>query len=192
MLRLPDELIESIPPRPPGFQLTREAFPRDTGVTFDPLGAAASAVVLTLDVLLEPTRAARMIAAYARDAAMPGFGELTEALLSATWFSTPLPGMDGEIQRLTSKLVLEHLLFLEADRDADTQVRAIAFDSVSELDRWLETRIAEEDGRQWRAHYRFARHLIEQVRRDPAVLATIVPLVPPPGSPVGGFSTPGR
>jgi len=61
VLRLPDELIDSIPPRPPGFAKTRETFPTDTGTVFDPLGAARSAVALTLDVMLEPTRAARMI-----------------------------------------------------------------------------------------------------------------------------------
>ena len=87
VLRLPDELVDSIPARPPGFAKTRETFPTDTGTVFDPFGAAESAVALTLDVLLDPTRAARMIAGNARQAAMPGFGELTESLVRATWYS---------------------------------------------------------------------------------------------------------
>ncbi|HSF78390.1 MAG TPA: zinc-dependent metalloprotease [Steroidobacteraceae bacterium] len=185
VLRLPDKLIASIPVRPPGFERTRENFPRDTGIVFDPYGPAQSAVALTLDVLLEPTRAARMIAGNAGDAALPGFGELSDALLRATWFSNRRSGADAEIQRLTNRLVLERLLILGADQAADAQVRAIAFDAVSELDRWLESRIALERDAQWRAHYRLARHTIERVRHDPAALGALVPVVPPPGSPIG-------
>jgi len=57
VLRLPDELVDAIPARPPGFAKTRETFPTDTGTVFDPFGAAESAVALTLEVLLDPTRA---------------------------------------------------------------------------------------------------------------------------------------
>ena len=79
---------------------------------------------------------------------------------------------------------------LGADAEADTQVRAIAFDAVIELDRWLEVRIGQENDRHWRAHYRLARHRIEQVRRDPAALDGIVPVESPPGSPVGDTGAP--
>lgn len=185
VLRLPDELIDSVPPRPPGFAKSRETFPSDTGVVFDPFGAAESAVALTLDVLLDPTRAARMVAAGARQAESPGFGELSESLLRATWFSRQRSGVGGEIQRLTNDIVLERLMLLSVNPEADAQVRAIAFDAISELDRWLESRIARENVRQWRAHYRLARHQIERVRHDPASLETLVPVVSPPGSPVG-------
>ena len=185
VLRLPDALVASIPARPPGFARTRETFPRDTGSVFDPFGPVESAVALTLDVLLEPTRAARMIAGNARDAGMPGFGELTDALLRATWFSNRRNDVEAEIQRLTNILVLHKLLMLEADLAADDQVRATAFDAVSELDRWLESRLVLERDGEWRAHYRLARHTIERLRRDPAALEALVPVVPPPGSPIG-------
>ncbi len=185
VLRLPDELVDSIPARPAGFAKTRETFPTDTGVVFDPLGAAESAVALTLDVLLEPTRAARMIAGNARQAGMPGFGELTESLVRATWFSRQRPGTDGEIQRVTNSLVLERLMLLSINQEADEQVQAIAFDRINELDSWLATRLAVETRRRWRAHYRLARHKIKRTLEDPASLETLVPVTPPPGSPIG-------
>jgi hypothetical protein len=185
VLRLPDELIEAIPPRPPGFAKTRETFPSGTGPVFDPFGAADSAVALTLDVLLESTRAARMINSNARAADMPGFDELTESLVRATWYSNRRPGVDGEIQRSTNSLVLERLLLLSENQEADAEVRAIAFDAVAELDDWLATRLTREIDDRWRAHYRLARHRIERVRDDPASLETLVPVAPPPGSPVG-------
>jgi len=187
MLRLPDELIDSIAPRPPGFAKTRETFPTDAGVVFDPFGAAESAVALTLDVLLDPTRAARMVAGNARQASTPGFGELTESLVRATWHSRQRPGTEGEIQRATNSLVLERLMLLSINPEADEQVRAIAFDRISELDSWLATRLAREGARRWRAHYRLARHQIRRMLEDPASLETLVPVKPPPGSPVGDF-----
>jgi len=192
VLRLPDGIVDAIPPRPPGFVLTREGFPRDTGTVFDPFGPARGAVALTLDVLLDPTRAARLAEANARDASYPGFDELADSLLRATWFAPKRPGVDGEMQRLTNELVLERLLMLGASGKANGQVRALAFDAVGELGRWLETRTAQETDTAWRAHYRLARYRIEQVRRDPAMLESIAPVVPPPGSPIGSATVPGR
>ena len=185
VLRLPDELVGSIPARPPGFAKTRESFPTDTGVVFDPFGAAESAVALTLDVLLDPARAARMVAGNARQAAMPGFGELTELLVRATWHSRQRRGIDGEIQRATNVLVLERLMLLSINQEADGQVRAIAFDRIKQLDNWLSGRLAVETARRWRSHYSLARHQIQRMLDDPASLDTLVPVTPPPGSPVG-------
>lgn len=185
VLRLSDELIAAIPPRPPGFARTRENFPTDTGHVFDPLGAAESAVSLTLDVLLEPTRAARMIASNARQADMPGFGELAESLMRTTWYSSRRARIEGELQRTTNSLVLERLMLLSVDQEADAQVRAIAFDAIADLDDWLEARLARESNENWRAHYRLARYQIERMRDDPASLDTLLPVTPPPGSPVG-------
>ncbi len=189
VLRIPDELVDSIAPRPPGFNKTRESFPGDSGVVFDPFAAAESAVALTLDVLLDPLRATRMIAGNARQAGMPGFGELTESLVRATWHSRQRPDIEGEIQRATNSLVLERLMLLSINPEVDEQVRAIAFDRISELDNWLATRIAREGARRWRAHYRFARHRIRRMLEDPASLETLVPVSPPPGSPVGDSVT---
>ena len=187
VLRIPDKLINSISPRPPGFAKTRETFPADTGPVFDPLGAARSAVALTLDVMLEPTRAGRMISANARQADLPGFGELTDDLLRATWYSSQRAGADGEIQRARNSLVLERLMMLGTNQEAGMQVQAIAFDAIKELDSWLAPRTAGETDRRWRAHYRLARHQIERMLEDPASLETLVPVAPPPGSPIGGL-----
>ncbi len=78
-------------------------------------------------------------------------------------------------------------MLLSINREADEQVRAIAFDRISELDSWLATRLAREGARRWRAHYRLARHQIKRMLEDPASLETLVPVKPPPGSPVGDF-----
>jgi len=185
VLRVPENVLRLIPPRPPGHPKSRETFPTSTGKVFESIGAAQSAAALTLDVLLESSRAARMIASSARNTTLPGFDELTDDLLRATWFGTRPAGMDGEIQRSTNSLALERLMMLMVNRNADSQVRAIALDAINRLDAWLAPRVASESNSAWRAHYSFARFRIEQMRNDPSSIEQIAPVTVPPGEPIG-------
>jgi hypothetical protein len=185
VLRIPDKLLKLIPPRPPGYPKSRETFPGGTGKIFEQYGAAQSAAALTLEVMLEPSRAARLIASNARQATMPGFGELTDDLLRATWFASRRSGIDGEIQRQTNSLTLERLMLLAVNNGAESQVRAIALDAINQLDNWLATRATSESDSSWRAHYGFGRFQIEQMRRDPSSIEQIEPVTIPPGEPIG-------
>jgi hypothetical protein len=185
VLRVPENVLQLIPPRPPGKPKSRETFPTSTGKVFEPIGAAQSAASLTLQVLLEPSRAARMIATNARNALWPGFDELTDDLLRATWFASQQAGIDGEIQRTTNHLVLERLMVLAMNKEADSQVRAIALDAVSRLDDWLTLPANSESSSQWRAHYGYARYQIEQLRNDPSSVEQYAPVTVPPGEPIG-------
>jgi hypothetical protein len=185
VLRVPEDVIDLIPPRPPGFPRTRESFPSGTGGTFDPMGAVDSAVSLTLDVLLEPSRAARMNVYHARQEAQPPFHELLDALLEVSWLAPRQTGADAAAQRSTSDMVLERLMLLSANPAADEGVRAAALSAIEELYRWLAPRAENERDKAWRAHYTFARLRIERMREDPSSLDQILPVQPPPGSPIG-------
>ncbi len=185
VLRVPDNVLALIPPRPPGHPKSRETFPTNTGKVFEPIGAAESAATLTLEVLLEPSRAARMIASSARNAMLPGFDELVDDLLSATWYSTRQAGIDGEIERAVNNLTLERLMMLAVNEGADGQARAIALDAINGLHAWLQDRTASESDSAWRAHYGFGRFRIEQMRSDPTSIRQIRPVTVPPGEPIG-------
>jgi len=185
VLRVPDNVLALIPPRPPGHPKSRETFPTSTGKVFEPLGAAGSAATLTLDVLLEPSRAARMVASSARNATLPGFDELTGDLLRATWYGPRGNGLDAEIRRAVNMLALERLMMLAVHEDADAQVRAIALDEINRLDAWLAPRAAGENDAAWRAHYGFGRFRIAQMKNDPGSVEQIAPVTVPPGEPIG-------
>ncbi|MDG2376113.1 MAG: zinc-dependent metalloprotease, partial [Woeseiaceae bacterium] len=185
VLRVPDNVLALIPPRPPGHPKSRETFPTNTGKVFEPIGAAESAATLTLEVLLEPSRAARMIASSARNAMLPGFDELVDDLLSATWYSTRQAGIDGEIERAVNNLALERLMMLAVNEGADGQARAIALDAINGLHAWLQDRTASESDSAWRAHNGFGRFRIEQMRSDPTSIRQIRPVTVPPGEPIG-------
>ncbi len=180
VLALPERIVALIPPRPPGFPLNRETFARRTGGTFDPLAPAAAAAALSLEVLLDRARAARM----ARSGA-PGFGELLDRLLAVTWYAGAT-GSDGAARRQTNTIVLTELLRLAVDPEADPAVRGVALDAVDRLDRWLEAQLPGD--RALRAHYALARHMIAQMRADPKSVAELPKIPVPAGSPIGAAS----
>jgi hypothetical protein len=122
----------------------------------------------------------------------PAFDELLSELMQASWRSSRQAGAEGAIQRRTNTQVLERLMLLAANREAGKDVQAQAFDSVNQLDRWLGGQAGSESDAAWRAHYAHARWQIERMRQDPSSLEQIVPLEPPPGSPIGGMSDEGR
>jgi hypothetical protein len=182
VLRLPPAIVELILPRVPNNPKTRESFAAATGINFDELAPARSAVALTLRVLLDRTRAARMTRAGA-----PGFDSVTRALLDASWYAKTRGAIDGAIQRQSNLQVLYALLRLALDASADGDVRALALDAVSEVEQWLGKQSPRDP--LWRAHYRLASAEIERLKRDPAALADIMPDPVPPGSPIGSHST---
>ena len=65
-LTIPKRILDLLPPRPPGYGMHRELFPRTTGEGFDPVNPAAIAADVTIGFILQPDRAARMVAQNAR------------------------------------------------------------------------------------------------------------------------------
>ncbi len=70
-LTVPKQILDLIPPRPPGFGRHRELFPRTTGDGFDPLSPAVVASDTTIGFVLEFARTARMVAQHAVDPTLP-------------------------------------------------------------------------------------------------------------------------
>lgn len=182
-LALAPELIALIPPRPPGAGDSRELFPRQTGYVFDPHAAAAAAAGLSLDMLLNPTRAARMNNNRARSAAQPGFTDLLDPLLAATLYAQPQAGNAGALQRVVNIATLERLLRLAGAAEVQPQVRAESLDALLALKSWLQQR-APASPPQWRAHYTFSAAQIQRLLDDPAALQGLEALPAPPGSPI--------
>ncbi|MCJ7557371.1 MAG: zinc-dependent metalloprotease [Gammaproteobacteria bacterium] len=183
-LALKPDLIALIPPRPPGTPASRELFPRQTGYLFDPLAAADTAAGLSLDMMLDRTRAARMVNAHALDAKLPDFGELVDKLLKETWYEVNATGQEAELQRVVNMATLQRLIALTGDGDAQAQVRAITWDRLTELAGWLEKQSRRSPDTNWRAHYRFASGQVQRLLDDSSAIAPLLPLKAPPGSPI--------
>src|SRR5688500_7611856 len=129
-LALPRPLLKMIPPRPSGFGQTRELFPRYTGQMFDVLTPAIAAADMTVSLLLNEARAARLVEQNALDPALPGLHGVVSKLLTATFGALaavgvpPADAYEAEIQRAVQRVVIERLMTL-ADSADMSQVRAI-------------------------------------------------------------------
>jgi hypothetical protein len=187
-LRIPAELVAMIPPRPPGSGDSRELFPRQTGYLFDPLAAASTAAGLTLDMLLNATRAARMNNNHASDPGQPDFAALLNEVMQASWYSERIIPADASLQRVVGTEVLERLMRLASNPEVQVQARAQAYSALIELEEWLNTAASstgsDESALGWLAHYRFSSEMIRRFRENPDTVAPLSPLKAPPGSPI--------
>ncbi|MCR8561249.1 zinc-dependent metalloprotease [Mucilaginibacter sp. BJC16-A38] len=185
-LALPEALIEKIPPRPPGYPRTRELFKSRTGLTFDPMAAAEGAAATTLQFMLQPQRAARLVEYNSRDNSQPGLIPVIDKLIAQTWKTPQLAGYKGELQRMVNNLTLKQLLTLATDNHAAESVRGIALMEVDGLKSWLiiHLRLAGE-GTAYKANLTFGLSQIEAFEKDPAQFKPATPVVMPDGSPIG-------
>jgi hypothetical protein len=136
---------------------------------------------MTLDVLLNPARAARMVRS-----GDPEFSEITDRLLALAWLNET---EDAAMQRLTGDILLAKLMQLAVSPEVDSDVRGIALATINRLDDWLIAAEAAPAGEQ--PHHALARLQIERMRDDPASVDSIVPVTPPPGGPIGMLGIPG-
>ncbi len=180
-LALPDAALAQIPPRPPGYDATRELFDGRTGLTFDPVAPAETAAALTISFLLDPDRAARLATQHALDPSLPSFDGLlarTDAALSDAPAPTPY---HAEIRRAVWGAWIDGLLALAADEDAAPAARAPAESYLAALAPRLRQWAADDAARgAWLAG-RIERFLNRDFEPDEQPETLDVP----PGSPIG-------
>jgi hypothetical protein len=179
-LTLPDSLLKLLPPRPPGFERTRESLPAQTGLTFDPVAAAESAADLTLGFLFDPERAARLVEYHAR-ANTPTLAEVMEAALQVSrpaQHSAPGGhlGLSAEVEAAVYARTVEALLTLAADPKDSVAVRSIVDAKLDDIKRRSDASSPLEA---------YLVHRIKQFQNDPAKFIVAKPIEAPPGMPIG-------
>jgi hypothetical protein len=182
-LTLPQRIIDLIPPTALGFHRTREDFRPRTGLTFDPVAAAESAADMTIHLILNPERCARIAQYHAEDATLPGLDEVLDRLIAATWKAKPAAGLAAQVQRATGAVLVYRLMTLAVDETAPAQVRATATLKLTDLRNWLT--IQNSSDREVLAMNRYAAAQIKRWEDDPSKLALPRPPAPPPGMPIG-------
>jgi hypothetical protein len=184
-LAVPESLLRLIPPRPPGYQRTREDFRIRTQPVFDALAPAEAVADHVSGFLLNQERAARLVQFHARDPRNPGLGEVIDRILSATWKAPAATGYAGEIQHSVNSIILLDLMGLASGERASNQVRAIASLKLDQLKNWLasQSRLAVDEN-----HRAFLFYSLDQIKRfqdDPKKM-NLTPAQPPPdGQPIG-------
>ncbi len=170
-LTITDRILSLIPPRPPGYERTRETFASQTGLTFDPLAAAESAADLTISLILNAQRAARLIQYHAQDDRNPGLPEVIDALVDKTFSASQPTGLAAAVKARTQHLVVVRLLTLATDPSASSDARSVAHASVEKL--------------KTKTVHLWDRKLIGEYEADPTKLTLPKPVENPPGQPIG-------
>ena len=126
-LKLPDSIIESIPPQAFGTGSQRsERFGRKTRPVLDVIGMAEIAANLSVGALLEPNRAMRLETQHARDSSYPSFSQVLDSLMLMTIPKTESKGYDLLIEEAVRDVVIEQLMSLASNDAANTRIRRLA------------------------------------------------------------------
>jgi hypothetical protein len=184
-LSLPESLLAILPPHPPADPLSQESFPSHTGLTFDPVAAAEASADLTLEVLLNPARASRLVEYHMREPRSPALRSLLETV-SKTTAERPEAGhsMSSEVARAVEFRALEAMLALAVNPAASSQARAIANFHIEDLRKqWTSTPAPTDTAEAIHRAAMIAR--IQQFEREPEKFVPAKPVEAPPGMPIG-------
>ena len=183
-LTLPEPLLQQLPPRPPSLPRSVESLPTHTGLVFDPVASAEAAADLTLAVLLDPSRASRLVEYNMRDSRQPSLQVVEEALSTAV-AARPEPGhaLSSEVERAVECRTVEALLSLAMNQAASAQARAI---TRAHLETYLK-RASPADPDE-AAHLAALQARIDSWEHAPERFTLGKPIEVPPGMPIGDDS----
>ena len=185
VLQLPENIQQLIPPKPIGYWRGRESFKSRTGPLLDPLAMAESAAHHSLRFLLDRSRANRLLQQHSTNLQIPSLGEVLNRLIDITWRKNYSSPQEQSINRMLASLVLQHLMQLAAHQHAASQVRAISWLKIEQLEQWLQQQLSSVREEEQRALYRFALLQIAQFRQTPKrPFGSEAPQMPD-GSPIG-------
>ena len=125
-IAIPKEKLQLFPPRAFGYPRTRESFKGKTGVSFDALSAAETAADMTLELLLHPERASRLIQQKALDPKNISLEEILDIVITNTFGRVYKDPYFFEVQNSINFRVLYHLMNLAAHKNVHPGVNALA------------------------------------------------------------------
>jgi hypothetical protein len=184
-LAVPAQVLNAIPPRPPGYGRHRELFPRSTGDGFDPLSPATIASDVTIGFTLQLDRAARMVAQHAVDPSLPGLEEVIDRLTKAVFDAPAAGAYEAEIRRAEERVLVDRVMWL-ATGAPNSQVRAIAAFKLGKLAARMRSEATTSEAEQAQRSLlaadikRFIERPADPERPMPAPDA-------PPGAPIGDY-----
>jgi hypothetical protein len=183
-LTVPKQVLDSIPPRPPGFGRHRELFPRTTGDGFDPLSPATVASDVTIGFILQLDRSARMVAQHAVEPTLPGLEEVIDRLTKATFDAPVASPYESEVRRSEERVLVDRVMWL-ATGAPNGQVRAIASLKLSKLANRLKGEAATGEAEQAQ-HALLAADIKRFLERGADPMKPMPAPDAPPGAPIGG------
>lgn len=149
-LETPKNVLKLIPPRPFRYEPNqREVFKRHTGIGFDPLAPAEASAGLTIRLILNPERCARLANQNAYQNNLPSLSEVFVEMNKSLWQKQEMfrnPSYRAQIDRMVANLYLEHLMQLANNKTASNEVRANAYGAISGIKVWVNENAFDGNG----------------------------------------------
>jgi hypothetical protein len=179
-LALPESITGLIPPRPAGYDYTRELFNRRTGLAFDPLAAAETAADLPLSFLFNTARLNRMAIYQASNNGL-GIDNMLDVLIANTWKAPRLKGLEELIQLQNEQLLLTYLLSVSINDDASFATRAQMMQAIDNIKSFATAQSKSTTNKIYKGYLLLT---LDRIKSPDKVKPTIhIPI--PPGSPIG-------
>ncbi|MGE3277100.1 MAG: zinc-dependent metalloprotease [Vicinamibacterales bacterium] len=190
-LAIPESLLVQLTPSP---NANLEDMSED--YAFDHLRAARILSAMVLEPLLEPARAARLVAFADRQPDQLSLPEVVDAILAHTWRApADTDPKLATLRRVSQRVALDTLMILGGHEDTSPEVRAYVLDQIGKLADSLGDRT--DPNPLIEAHYRQAERDIAHYLENPSANAPKTALPGwgsrprsryplPPGPPLGG------
>ncbi|PQJ82090.1 zinc-dependent metalloprotease [Polaribacter glomeratus] len=181
-IAIPRKKLALFPPRALGYGRTRESFKSKLGVEFDAFSAVETATEMTLNLLLNPQRASRLIAHKSLEKNQLGLIELIDELITKTVKISYKDSYYQELQNVINNQVLEQLFNLAATENQYKQVNTIVFFKLDEIKLFLQNKKSEGNQKIYDAAMI---KMIEDFEKNPTSFKKSAAPQIPDGSPIG-------
>jgi hypothetical protein len=179
-LRLPDTLIKLIPPRPEGYDFTRELFTKRTGLSFDALSPAESATDMVFSFLFQQERLSRLAQ---QEFTLNGLSldDMLKTVRKATFSAPRLKGLDALLQQQNEQVLLTYLMATTLNNEINFGARAILKKHLGEITAQITGSEKTSTDPLWKGHYQLAMMRLEK----PELAKPTLHVPAPPGAPIG-------
>ena len=136
----------------------------------------------TLEALLHPHRANRLVQHHEMGSSDLSFHEVLRQLTTLGWHREG-NSYEAALQRMCDQLTLDHIMILAMDKQAASQAQALCLLAINNLEAQLQKGNPYSEER--KAHFLLALNKISRFKKDPSDWKTKPSLEMPAGSPIG-------
>jgi len=183
-LALPEQLLNTLYPRPLGYYDDRELLTGKTGVTFDAIGAAEQASAMVFELVMHPQRLSRLVEYHSRDKKYPGIQETLDVFKDVL-FNQKVENNYHEAIQLTSQSVfVSQLMKTIQNSSLSSLARAELMSTLNGISARL-TKSNYRDSELKKSHNQM---IVTQIKlfMDSPKEYNVAPIPSlPPGSPIG-------
>lgn len=179
-LSVPPKIAALLPPRPAGYDASRELFRKRTGLAFDLLSPAETAADFPLSFLFNPQRLSRMVQYEALYSGL-GVSEMVNTLISKTWKAPRKKNIEALIQMQTEQVLLTYLLSASVNDNNSFAVKAALQQALAELKIFITAQQKTTTNSSYRGHLVLALKRMEKPEEAKPTLHREMP----PGAPIG-------